>query len=134
MSLGEERRYNKTHEWIRVDGDEALVGISDYAQGELSNVVFVELPEVGDEFEQGDVFAVVESVKAASEVYMPASGRIIGVNEGLLEAPELVNEEPYVGGWFVRMALHDPDEVNQLLDAQQYEAHVAQLMAEEGRR
>jgi len=96
--------------------------------------VFVELPEIGDKFRQGDVFAVVESVKAASECYVPASGTIIAINEELLEAPELVNEEPYARGWFVRLALNDPNEVDQLMDAQQYEAYVAQLMEEEGLR
>ena len=134
MSLDQKRRYNEEHEWIRVEGDEALVGISDYAQDELSNVVFVELPEVGDEFKQGEVFAVVESVKAASECYMPASGRVIAVNERLLEAPELVNEEPYGDGWFVRIALDEAGELDHLMDADQYEAYVTRLMEEEGHR
>ncbi len=134
MRLDQRCRYSKEHEWIRVEGGEALVGITDYAQDQLSNVVFVELPEIGDKFRQGDVFAVVESVKAASECYVPASGTIIAINEELLEAPELVNEEPYARGWFVRLALNDPNEVDQLMDAQQYEAYVAQLMEEEGLR
>lgn len=127
-------RYNETHEWIRVEGCEALVGITDYAQDQLSNVVFVELPEIGDQFQQGDVLAVVESVKAASECYMPASGYIIAINEDLLQAPELVNEEPYTRGWFVRIALDDPKEVDHLMDARQYEAYVTRLMEEEGHR
>jgi len=132
MQFDSRCRYNETHEWIRVEGDEALVGISDYAQDELSNVVFVELPEVGDTFQRGDVFAVVESVKAASECYMPASGRVIAVNEALSESPELVNEAPYTEGWFMRIALDDPSEVDELMDAQQYEAYVNRLMEEEG--
>lgn len=131
MRLDRTCHYSKEHEWIRVEGGEALVGITDYAQDQLSNMVFVELPEIGDAFQQGDVFAVVESVKAASECYMPASGHITAVNEELLEAPELVNEEPYAQGWFVRLALDDPNEVDQLMDAQQYEAYVTQLMEEE---
>jgi len=134
MRLDQKCRYNKTHEWIRVERCEALVGITDYAQDQLSNVVFVELPEIGDEFQQGDVFAVVESVKAASECYMPASGNIIALNEELLEAPELVNEEPCTRGWFVRIALDNPTEVDQLMDAQQYEAYVSRLVEEEGRQ
>jgi glycine cleavage system H protein len=131
MRFDEECRYNEEHEWIRVEGGEALVGVSDYAQDQLSNVVFVELPEIGDEFQQGDVFAVVESVKAASECYMPASGTVIAINEELVAAPELVNEEPYTDGWFVRLALDDPSEVHVLLDAQEYAAYVAQLIEEE---
>lgn len=134
MRFDQECRYNETHEWIRVEGGEALVGITDYAQDQLSNVVFVELPEIGDEFQQGDVFVVVESVKAASECYIPASGTIIALNEELLEAPELINEEPYTRGWFVRLALDDPNEVDQLMDTQQYEAYVNRLMEEEARR
>jgi len=131
MRFDQECQYNETHEWIRVEGGEALVGISDYAQDQLSNIVFIELPEIGDEFHHGDVFAVVESVKAASECYMPASGKIIAVNEELVEAPELVNEEPYTRGWFVRITLDNPYEVGQLMDSQQYEAYVARLMEEE---
>ncbi len=131
MQIDPECRYSKTHEWIRVEGSEALVGITDYAQEQLSNAVFVELPEIGDEFQQGDVFAVVESVKAASECYMPASGTIIAINEELMEAPELINEDPYIDGWFVRIALDDPSEVDQLMDADQYEDYVAQLVEEE---
>jgi glycine cleavage system H protein len=132
MQFDPECRYNQEHEWIRVDGDEALVGISDYAQDELSNVVYVELPEVGDEFDQGEVFAVVESVKAASECYMPASGRVTAINEELMEAPELVNEEPYTRGWFVRMALDNPSELDGLMSAREYESYIARLMEEEG--
>ena len=134
MRFDQECRYNEEHDWIRVEGDEALVGITDYAQDQLSNVVFVELPEIGDGFKAGDVFAVVESVKTASECYVPASGTIIATNEELLEAPRLVNEEPYRRGWFVRIALDDPNEVGQLLDAQEYEAYVTRLMQEEALR
>ena len=133
MQFDQECRYNASHEWIRVEGPEALVGITDYAQHELSNVVFVELPQIGDEFRQGDVFAVVESVKAASECYMPVAGDIIAINEELLEAPELLNEEPYARGWFVRISLRNPHEVDQLMDVQQYEAYVTRLL-EEARR
>ncbi|MEA3344919.1 MAG: glycine cleavage system protein GcvH [Chloroflexota bacterium] len=123
-------RYTETHEWIRVEENEALVGITMHAQEQLSNVVFVELSEVGDKFQQGDVLAVVESVKAASECYAPVSGEVISINEELLEAPEWVNEEPYEHGWFVRVALDDPGEVDQLMDAQQYEAYLARLSEE----
>lgn len=131
MRFDEECRYNEEHEWIRVEGGEALVGITDYAQDQLSNVVFVELPEIGDEFQRGDVFAIVESVKAASECYTPASGTIIATNEELLATPELVNEEPYTDGWFVRLALDDPSEVDELMDAQEYAVYVTQMIEEE---
>jgi glycine cleavage system H protein len=131
MRYDQECRYSEEHDWIRTEGSEGLVGITDYAQDQLSNVVFVELPEIGDVFQQGDVFAVVESVKAASECYLPASGTIIELNEDLLETPELVNEEPYTDGWFVRIALDDPSELDALLDAQEYETYVEQLVEKE---
>ena len=88
-------KYDQEHEWVRVEGDEAIIGISDYAQDQLSDVVYVELPEVGDTFDKGDIFAVVESVKAASDVYMPISGDVLEINEALEDSPELVNEDPF---------------------------------------
>lgn len=122
--------YMESHEWARLEGDEAVVGISDFAQEELNDVVYVELPEVGDTFAQGDVFGTVESVKAASDVYLPLSGEIIAVNEELEDAPQLVNEDPYGKGWFVRIKVSDPDEAKSLLDAEAY----AQFLAEEAKK
>lgn len=122
--------YMESHEWVRLEGDEAVVGISDFAQEELNDVVYVELPEVGDTFAQGDVFGTVESVKAASDVYLPLSGEIIAVNEELEDAPQLVNEDPYGKGWFVRIKVSDPDEAKSLLDAEAY----AQFLAEEAKK
>lgn len=120
-------KYHEEHEWVRVEGDEAVIGISDYAQDQLSDVVYVELPEVGDAFEQGDVFAVVESVKAASDVYMPVSGEILEINEILEDSPELVNQDPYGEAWFVRVALSDPSELDGLMDAEAYKAFLEEL-------
>ena len=111
--------YTEEHEWLKVQEDgQARVGITDYAQDSLSDVVFVELPEVGDQFTKGDVMAVAESVKAASDIYAPISGKIASINEKLEESPELVNESPYEFGW---MVLIEPEgEVNGLLDAASY--------------
>jgi glycine cleavage system H protein len=111
--------YTEEHEWLKVQEDgQARVGITDYAQDSLSDVVFVELPEVGDQFTKGDVMAVAESVKAASDIYAPISGKIVSINEKLEESPELVNESPYEFGW---MVLIEPEgEVKSLLDAASY--------------
>jgi glycine cleavage system H protein len=119
--------YHEEHEWVRVEGEEAVIGISDYAQDQLSDIVYVELPEVGDSIERGDVFAVVESVKAASDVYMPVSGEIVEINEELEDSPELVNSDPYGEAWFVRVAMADPDELDDLMDADAYKAFVEEL-------
>ncbi|MCD6289457.1 MAG: glycine cleavage system protein GcvH [Anaerolineae bacterium] len=117
-------RYAKTHEWARVEGDEAVVGISDYAQDALSDVVYVELPEVGSTVQQGEQCAVVESVKAAEDVYAPVSGEVIAVNEALDETPELVNEDPYGKAWFFRVKLSDPGELDNLMDVDEYREYV----------
>jgi glycine cleavage system H protein len=127
MKIDPDCRYNQEHEWIRAEGDEAVVGISDYAQDQLSDVVYVELPEVGDTFDQGEVFAVVESVKTASDVYMPVSGEILEINEKLEDSPELVNEDPYGQAWFVRITITDPAELDDLMDAGEYEAYLKEL-------
>lgn len=120
-------KYDEEHEWIRVEGEEGVIGISDYAQDQLSDVVYVELPEVGDQFERGDVLAVVESVKAASDVYMPVSGEVLEINEALEDSPELVNQDPYGEAWLVRIAITDPSELDDLLDADAYKAYVESL-------
>jgi glycine cleavage system H protein len=120
-------KYSEEHEWIRPEGDEGLLGISDYAQDQLSDVVYVELPEVGDVLEQGDIFATVESVKAASDVYMPVGGEILEINEELEDSPELVNQDPYGEAWFVRVSFTDPSELDRLMDAEAYQAFVENL-------
>ena len=124
MEFDQTCRYQESHEWIRIEGDEAVIGISDYAQSELNDVVYVDLPEVGDSLTQGDEFGSVESVKAASELYMPMGGEVIAINEALDEEPELVNSAPFGEGWMLRIRLADPEEANNLLDAAGYRALV----------
>ncbi len=127
MKVDPDCKYSHDHEWIRVEGEEGVVGITDYAQEQLSDVVYVELPEVGDTFEQGEVFATVESVKAASDVYLPVGGEILEVNEELEDSPELVNQDPFGAAWLVRIAIADPTELDKLMDADAYRAYVESL-------
>ncbi|MBX6374359.1 MAG: glycine cleavage system protein GcvH [Acetobacteraceae bacterium] len=117
-----ELRYTKDHEWVRMDGDTATVGISDHAQNALGDVVFVDLPEIGREVSAGEAVAVVESVKAASDVYAPVSGRIVEVNSALAEDPGLINREPTGEGWFFRIEPRDPAEIETLMDEAAYAA------------
>jgi glycine cleavage system H protein len=112
--------YTKEDEWIRVDGDTAVIGITDYAQDSLSDIVFVELPEVGDSYGQNDVFGTVESVKAAADLYMPIGGTVEEVNEDLLDAPEVINTDPYGDGWMIKMTISDPDELQDLMSPEEY--------------
>lgn len=119
-----ELRYARSHEWVRVDGDLATVGITDHAQHELTDVVFVELPAVGRRLQAGEACAVVESVKTASDVYAPVSGEVVAVNEHLTAHPDLVNRDPYGEGWFFRVRLSRPAEVAALLDASAYRAQI----------
>lgn len=118
-------KYTSTDEWIRVDGGEAVVGITDYAQDHLSGLVFVELPQVGERFEKGKAFGVVESVKAAADVNMPVSGEVVAVNTALQDTPETINADPYGEGWMVRIKIADPAELDDLMDAAAYEAYCA---------
>jgi glycine cleavage system H protein len=120
-------RYTKDHEWIRLDGDTAIVGITEHAQSQLGDVVFVELPEVGKKVTAGDEAAVVESVKAAAEVYAPASGEVIAVNDALADAPATVNQDAEGNGWFLKLRLADPAELEKLMTAEQYKDYVATL-------
>jgi glycine cleavage system H protein len=120
-------RYLKTHEWARADGDVVVCGISDHAQEALSDLVYVELPRVGAKLKAGERFGTVESVKAASDVYMPVGGTISAINTNLEKAPEIINKEPYQGGWLIKIKSDNPAELNNMLDAQAYE----QLLKEE---
>lgn len=120
-------KFTKDHEYIRVEGDTAVVGITDYAQAQLGDVVFVELPEIGRTVAKGGEAAVVESVKAASEVFAPVSGEVVAVNGALEAAPGTVNEDPLGKGWFVRMRLADPAELDGLMGEDDYKAYVAGL-------
>jgi glycine cleavage system H protein len=120
-------RYTKEHEWVRLDGDLATVGISDYAQQQLGDVVFVELPEVGRQVSQGGSMAVVESVKAASDVYAPISGEVVEANSALESDPALVNRSAEDQGWFCRLRISDQSQLTKLMDAEAYKAYVAGL-------
>ena len=126
MKLDPKARYAESHEWARKEGDEFVCGITDHAQESLSDVVYVELPEIGDTFAKGDTFGVVESVKAASDVYLPLGGEITAVNETLEDTPELVNQDPYGEGWMIRFRPSDPGEFDGLMDGSAYETFVAE--------
>ncbi len=118
-------KYTKDDEWIRVDGDEATVGITYYAQDSLSDIVYLELPDVGDSFAMGDTFGVVESVKAAADLYMPLSGEVTAVNESLIDAPETVNSDPYGEAWMIRFKISEPSQLDDLMDAAAYTEYLA---------
>lgn len=115
-------RYTSEHEWIRVEGDEAYVGITDYAQSELGEIVFVDVATIGEQVAQGEVFGSVEAVKTVSDLNMPASGEVLELNAELEDHPELVNNDPYGAGWMIRVRLSDPSELDNLMDAAAYEA------------
>ncbi len=120
MNIPDDLHYTKDHEWARLEGDTAVVGLTDFAQGELGDVIFLELPSVGDVFSQGDTFGTVEAVKTVADLFIPLSGEIIAVNTDLEEAPEKVNNDPYGEGWMVKVKLSNPGEGDQLLDAAAY--------------
>jgi glycine cleavage system H protein len=125
MNNPENLRYATTHEWVRVDGDTAVVGITDFAQAELGDVVYLDLPEAGRQVIKGAPFGAVESVKAVSDLYAPVSGEIVELNQPLLDAPEGINTSPYEGGWMVKIRMSDTSEVDSLLDAAGYAASAA---------
>ena len=122
----DDRRFTKEHEWVRVEGNEAVIGITQYAADQLGDIVFVELPSVGKALEQFATFGVVESVKAVSDLFAPVGGEVVGVNDALADKPELVNDQPFGDGWMVRVRLADPAQVDGLLDAAGYERLVAE--------
>ena len=124
MNTPDNLKYSEDHEWVRIDGEEAVIGISDFAQHELTDIVFVELPEIGKTVEKGGPLAVVESVKAVSDVYSPVSGEVIAVNSALEDKPELVNNSPYDDGWMVRLKMSNPAELDSLMSAEQYEKFI----------
>jgi glycine cleavage system H protein len=126
----EDLSYTKDHEWVRVKGSEATVGITAHAQNQLGDVVYVELPKVGDKFEAAEPFGSVESVKAVSEIYMPVSGTVTGVNESLNDSPELVNEDPYGDGWMIRISIDNPAQVDALLTSIEYDDYIKEEAAE----
>jgi glycine cleavage system H protein len=120
-NVPEDLHYSKDHEWVRVEGGVSVIGITDYAQNSLGDVVYVELPKAGESFAGGDSFGSVESVKAVSEIYMPVGGEVVEVNEALQDEPEKVNTDPYGDGWMVRIRLTSPGDVDSLLSPAEYE-------------
>ncbi len=126
----EDLSYTKDHEWVRTTGDRARVGITDHAQRQLGDVVYVELPQLGNRFDATEPFGSVESVKAVSEVYMPVSGTVTAVNETLNESPEQVNDDPYGEGWFIEISVANPAELDSLLSAAEYEEYVREEASE----
>jgi len=126
----EDLSYTKDHEWVRVKGDLATVGITDHAQKQLGDVVYVELPKVGDKFETTEPFGSVESVKAVSEIYMPVTSSVVEVNESLNDSPEQVNEDPYGDGWMVVVRMENPAQVDGLLSAAEYEDYIKEEASE----
>ena len=120
----EDSKYAKSHEYVHVEGDVGTIGITDYAQKELGDIVFVELPQVGTQLEAADELGSIESVKAVSELFAPVSGEVVEVNEALTEKPELVNTDPYGDGWMIRVKLSDPTEVDELMSAEEYEEYI----------
>ncbi|HHB0024865.1 TPA: glycine cleavage system protein GcvH [Staphylococcus aureus] len=120
MAVPNELKYSKEHEWVKVEGNVATIGITEYAQSELGDIVFVELPETDDEINEGDTFGSVESVKTVSELYAPISGKVVEVNEELEDSPELVNESPYEKAWMVKVEISDESQIEALLTAEKY--------------
>mgnify|MGYP000433767167 FL=1 len=128
LRFPDELRYSPTHEWVRVEGDQAIIGITDYAQSELGDITYLELPKVGDRVEVGQPFGVIESVKADEELFAPVSGTVVAVNQNAVDHPEIVNEDPYGEGWLIVVAMSDPSELKGLMTAEQYR----QMLEREG--
>ncbi len=124
-NIPENLRYSKDHEWVGVDGDIATVGITDYAQHALGDVVYIDMPRVGDKLTAHEAFGSVESVKAVSEIFMPVGGEITEVNDGLNDTPEAVNNDPYVAGWMIKIKMDNPGEADAMLSAEEYEEYLA---------
>ena len=127
MTFDETVRYQESHEWARRDGELVVIGISDYAQDELGDVVFVEFPSIGAAFKKGDAFGVVESVKAASDLYLPVSGSVTEINEALKDKPETINESPFEDGWVIKVKPDDTSELDALMDAKAYRTYTEGL-------
>jgi glycine cleavage system H protein len=126
MNIPDELKYTEEHEWARMEGDHVVVGITDYAQGELGDVVYLDMPAVGDSFSQNDAFGSIEAVKAASDLYIPVSGEVVEVNEALNDAPETINSDPYGEGWMAKIKIDSKEEFDKLMDADSYKKHIGQ--------
>lgn len=124
MNVPDNLKYTKDHEWIEIDGDTATIGITDFAQSELGDIVYVEVETVGETMDKDEVFGTVEAVKTVSDLYLPLTGEILEFNEELEDEPEMVNEEPYGKGWMIKMKITNQDEVNDLMDAETYKSHI----------
>ena len=124
MNVPGNLKYTKDHEWLKVEGNEALVGISDYAQHELGDIVFIEVETVGEILQKGESFGTIEAVKTVSDMFMPVGGEILAFNEVLTSKPETLNQDPYEAGWVIRIRINNPDEIGQLLSAADYTAHI----------
>jgi glycine cleavage system H protein len=122
MSIPADLKYTAEHEWIRVEGDEIVVGVTEFAQGELGDVVFIELETEGETLSEGDTFGTIEAVKTVSDLYMPVDGEVVKVNPALEDTPELVNSEPFEGGWMIRIKMGDPSQLDGLMSADEYSA------------
>lgn len=128
MKFPSELKYSKTHEWVRLEKkNQAVIGITDYAQNELGDIVYLELPEEDDEIEKDSAFGVIESTKATEDLYSPVSGRVIEVNTPLLDSPEVINEDPYVDGWLIRVELSDLSELDDLMTAEDYQKYLEEI-------
>lgn len=126
MNIPADIKYSKDHEWIKAEGDYAIVGISDFAQSELGDIVFVEIDTVGETLSKDAVFGTVEAVKTVSDLFMPVSGEVLEVNSKLESSPELVNQDPYGEGWLIKIRLSNPEELNTLMDSTSYKSHIGQ--------
>ncbi|GGE04756.1 glycine cleavage system protein GcvH [Psychroflexus salis] len=124
MNIPADLKYTKDHEWVKIEGDTAIVGITDFAQSELGDIVYVEVETVDETLDQDEVFGSVEAVKTVSDLFLPITGKIIAFNENLEDEPEKVNEDPYGEGWMIKMKFTNQDELNNLMDAEAYKAHI----------
>jgi glycine cleavage system H protein len=125
MSVPDNLKYTTEHEWVRVEGDEIVIGVSEFAQGELGDVVFIEIETEGETLSKGETFGTIEAVKTVSDLYMPVDGEVVKVNPALEDSPELVNSEPYEGGWMIRVKMADSSQLDELMDAEAYQALIA---------
>jgi glycine cleavage system H protein len=125
MNIPENLKYTKDHEWLKIEGNTATIGISDFAQGELGDIVFIEIETQGEELAKLDVFGTIEAVKTVSDLYMPISGEVLEVNEKIQDSPEIVNKDPYGDGWLIKIKVADASEIDALLDATAYKTHIS---------
>jgi glycine cleavage system H protein len=125
MSAPQDRKYTRTHEWVQVDGDVVTIGITDYAQEQLGDITYLELPDAGDNVSLGEAFGVVESVKAASDVYSPIDGEVVERNDGAIDGPEVINTSPYDGAWLIKVRIADPGQLESLMDPGTYDTYAA---------